>query len=324
LGAEFEDKIAGLEQSEARDYFEADTKGRTDVFDEYETAYIAEAYIGKLGLSGYIAEAMRNKYAALQSAVDDKAASNESLTLYFASDTAYKHFELHGIIFSFLILESGMLAALIMFLSLSYEHSSRTAHSVYSTRTGRHILRHKLLASLSAGQMAFAVLTGLTLAVYFAFNDYGNIWGSSVSSGFNYLIDMLIGGTRPFVTWRSYTVLTYLLAVLGLAALLTLCFGLIAFAIGAWTKNGYIGFLVFLIVNAACLVFAYLFPGRFPSYLTVLTPVWLWLKQPSWFTDGGADILWKNFETLGACASLVLLAGSCAVSAIMFRKRDIV
>ena len=323
LGTEFDEKIAELIPGETRDYFEADTVGKTDIFDGYDTAYIAEAYIGKLGFSGYIAEALRNKYAALQNAVDDKAAADESLTLYFANATSDKHFELHGVILRFLFAQCGILAALVMLLSLGYEHSSRTTHTVYATKTGRSIQRYKMVASLSVGMMAFAVLTGLTLAAYFAFNDYGNIWSSSVSSIYN-VIDDLLAGSRPFITWQSYTVLTYLLAVLGIAALLTVCFGLVAFIIGTWMKNSYIGYLVFLIINAGCIVAAVALSGKLPAYFFMLTPTWLWLKQPYWFTDGGADILWKNFEILGVCASLALLAGLCLFSARMFRKRDIV
>ena len=323
LGGQFDEKIAELEDNEMRDYLMADTKGVTDVFDGYETSYIANAYIERLNLPSYAADAMRNKYDALQVAVEVKAASNESQTLYFASSTPYKHFQLHGNIFRFLNVECGLLAALIMLLSLGYEVNNRTTHTVYATKTGRKIMLHKLFASLSGGIIAFTVLMGFTLAVYLAVNDYGNIWGSSVSSVYNVIDDLLVGGFRPFVTWQSYTVLTYGLAVLGISALLMLCFGLMAFVIGAWFKNNYIGFLVFLIVNAGCIVSAYAFSGRLLAYTTMLTPVWLWLKQPYWFSDGGADILWKNFEMLGVCVSLVLLVGLCVFSAKMFKKRDI-
>lgn len=323
LGEEFEGKIAELEPDELRDYFEADTRGKTDIFDGYSTAYIAEAYINKLGLSGYVAQTMRDKYDNLQKSVDEKAASDESMTLYFASATGERHMHLYRQTFMFLLLECGLIAALIVLLSLGYETNNRTTHTIYATKTGRNVICHKLFASLTTGGLAFAVLTALTLAVYFAFNSYGNIWDSSISSVFNVINDLLIGDVRPFVTWQSYTVLTYLLAQLGISALLVLCFTLMAFVIGLWLKNNYIGFLLFLIVNAGCLVFAFAFSGKLPSYAAMLTPVWLWLKQSIWFTDGGLDILWKNFETLGASVSLALLAGLCVFSATMFRKRDI-
>jgi hypothetical protein len=270
-----------------------------------------------------MADAMREKYAKLQKPVDEKAASDESLTLYFASATFDEHWYLYKVLMKFLLLECGLLAALVMLLSVGYENFNRTSHVVYATKTGRELIYHKLLAALSAGLLSFAVLTGLTLAVYLAFNDYGDIWGSSVSSGFNYIND-LIAGARPFATWQSYTVLTYLIAVLGISAALILCFALMAFVIGAWMRNSYYAFMVFLIANGACVALAIAFAPSLLQYCTMLSPVWLWLKVNQWFTDGEVDILWKNFETLGVFVSLIALAGLCAFSAVMFKKREIV
>lgn len=319
LGAEFEEKLAVLEPGELRDSLELDTTGMTDVFDGYDTAYIAEAYIKVLRLTGYAEKAIRDKYAKLQTAVDAKAMANESMTLYFASATKYKHDELHKDIMFILLLECGLLTALVALLSIGYENHHNTSHTIYATTTGRRIVYHKLLASLSAGMFAFAVLTLLTLGLYFALNDYGNIWDSSVSSGFNYIIDFL-AGSRPFATWQSYSVLTYLLAVLCISALLTLCFGHMAFIIGMWLKNSYMGFLIFIIINATTVVLSswYLF-----RYYAMLSPVWLWLKRSLWFTDGGPDILWRNFEMLGVCVSLSFLVVLCAFSFIIFKKRNI-
>jgi hypothetical protein len=322
LGTEFEKKTAGLDQSEMRDLLAEDTTGAIDIFDGYETAYIAEAYIRGLGLDGYAADAMREKYAKLQLSVDAKAATDESMTLYFAGATTYKHEGLHENTMLFLLLECVLLAALVVLMSVGYEFQNRTAHTVYATKTGRNIMFHKLFASLTAGLVAFTVLTSLTLALYFAFNDYGNMWGSSVSSVFHYLNDILAGGMRPFVTWQSYTVLTYLLATLGVSALLILCFAFMAFTVGILVKNSYIGFMIFLIINGGCVVFSFIVTGL-PQYIAVLSPVWLWLQRGLWFTDGGSSILWKNFEMLGVSAAFVILAVLCAVSIVFFRKRDI-
>jgi hypothetical protein len=91
---------------------------------------------------------------------------------------------------------------------------------------------------------------------------------------------------------------------------------------GTLIRNSYIGFLVILAVNAACVAIPIQRASQL-LYVLYLTPVWLWRKQPLWFTDGDGDIIWSRFETLGLAASLSLLAVICAVSAIYFRKRDI-
>jgi hypothetical protein len=182
---------------------------------------------------------------------------------------------------------------------------------------------HKLFAAIAAGLAAYAVLTVLTLGSYFVLNDYGATWQSSISSGFNYVTDVL-AGTRPFVTWHSFTVLTYLLAVIGVAAMVTLCFTLMAFCIGVWLKNSYSGFFIFLIFNGAVVALSTALPMTWLiKHALVLAPIWLWLKESLWFTDGGLDILWQNFEILGVSASLLLLTGLCVFSAFMFKRRDI-
>ena len=334
LGAGFDEKLAGLgaegfrnhiQEEEFKDYLQADTSGVEDVFDGYETYHIAEKYIGLSDLTGWKADALRDKYEKLQGAVDKKAASDESLTLYFAGYTYNKHKELFGFggMINRLVVECGLIAALTMLLSLGYENNNHTSHIVFATKTGRKIIYHKLFASVTAGLLAYVVLSLITLTVYFVVNDYGNIWDSSVSSVFNYIIDVDLS-CRPFVTWHSFSVLTYLFAVLGITALLSICFALIAFCIGTWFRNSYLGFLVFLLINASLITLILLLPGNSTmSFIIMLTPVLMWLQQAVWFTDGQINALWANFEIINTCISLVFLAGLCAFSVWAFRRRDL-
>lgn len=53
---------------------------------------------------------------------------------------------------------------------------------------------------------------------YFALWDYGGVWGASVSSQFNYLIESMV--RRPFFTWADFTVAGYLAASLAVEWLL--------------------------------------------------------------------------------------------------------
>lgn len=130
------------------------------------------------------------------------------------------------------------------------------------------------------------------------------------------------------MTWHSFSVLTYLLAMLGVAAGVILCFALSAFGIGIEVRNSYIAFLIFLAAHAAIIAIAVQIPQSWPGglamkYLAVLTPVGLWLKHGLWFTDGDVDIAWAHFEMLGLGVSLCAMAVFCLLSAIRFRKRDL-
>lgn len=327
LGKEFDARLeqlaADASQLEYKKRLQEETSGMPDVFEGYRTGYIAERYISALELSGGIARDMRNKYAALQQVVDEKASKDESMTLYFAGSTYWQHWKLFGNLMSWLLLEGALISVLMALLAVGHEHFNHTEQTVYATKRGRRILRPKLAASLATGLGAYILLALLTLTAYFCVNDYGGIWGSSVSSGFNYMHD-IAAGDRPYVTWHSFTVFTYFLAALGLSAGIIICCSLFGFVIGVLMRNGYLGFLVFLILCAACVAIPGLLPGNSRmKFVILLSPAWLWLKQLLWFTDGDFDILWRNFETVGLCASLLLAALLCLLSTVQFRKRDI-
>lgn len=332
LGESFRDRLSflttdGGREAQYLEWLKLETHGVTDVFEGYETGYIGERYIAAAGATGYFAQAMRDKYAALQKVVDGKAKRDESLSLYFAGATYARHQLLFKSLTGWLTTEGALIAALVALLSAGYEQICQTGDVVYSTRKGRRIMLPKLAASLTAGLGAYAILALLTLALYFGMNEYGEVWRSNVSSLFNYRVDW-IAGARPFVTWHSFSVLTYLLAVLGVGAGVVLCFSLMAFGIGMWVRNSYIAFLLFLAANAAMVAVPGLMPqtwtaGMAVRYFSMLTSVWLWLKHALWFTDGDMDILWAHFETLGLGVSLAALTAFCVLAGIRFGKRDL-
>src|SRR5690606_20762044 len=114
-----------------------------------------------------------------------------------------------------LLTEGALVSGLLVLLSVGYEQIHGTESIVYSTKKGRQVLRPKLAASVSAGLGVFALLALLTFLIYFSVNEYEGVWRSSVSSLFNYRID-LVTGNRPFITWYSFSILTYFMAMLGM------------------------------------------------------------------------------------------------------------
>ncbi len=331
LNQSFYEKLSRLTaadgQAEYLEQLQYETDGAADVFEGYDTKYIGEGYIGIWQATGPLAQAMRDKYSALQKAVNEKAARDESLTLYFAGATYNRHQQLFNDIMGWLLVEGALLAVLLVFLLVGYESIHKTGDVVYAAKKGRRILRIKMAVSLLAGLGAYVLMALFTLLAYFSLHDYGGTWGSSVSSLFNYRYD-IIGGYRPFVTWHSFSVLTYLAATLGMSAGLIVCFSLMAFGLAVLIRNHYIGFFVFLAANAAVIVLPMQMPktltiSLYSGYYAMLTPVWLWLKHSLWFTDGDVDILWPHFETLGFCVSLLALAAFCLLAGMYFRKRDL-
>lgn len=331
LDQSFYEKLSQVTASDkkAKYYLEQlkyETDGVTDVFEGYEVKDIADIYINVAGLSGFFAKTMRDKYTALQKVVEEKAERDESLTLYFAGATHHRHNFLFGTLTGWLFTEAVLVSVLLVLLSIGYENIHGTENLVYSTKKGRLVLRPKFAASVTVGFLAYALLALITLAVYFSKTEYGGVWRSSVSSLFNYRVD-LIAGIRPFVTWYSFNILTYLMAMLAMGAGVVLCFMLMAFSIGMLVRNSYMAFLVLLIANGVNVVLPMQVSQTLPIGLAVrcfsiLSPVWLWLKQGIWFTDGDIDIIWPHFEMFGLCMSLAVLTALCLLATNYFRKRD--
>lgn len=332
LDHSFNEKLSEItvcsEEAEYLEQLKSETLSINDVFDGYKTDETGERYIDAGKATGRFAESIRNKYSSLQKVVDEKAAKDESLTLYFAGGTYSRHQQLFNSAMGWLIIEGVLISSLLSFLSVEYEHTSKTEGIVYSTKTGRSIMFTKIGASISAGLLSYLILAVVTLLIYFGINSYGNIWGSNVSSAFNYRYD-IIAGYRPFITWHSFSVFSYLEAMLTAGAGLIICFSLMAFATGLLIKNNYIGFLVFMVANTAMTVLPFYTPDTMPMlsqyirYYSMLSPVWLWLKHGLWFTDGDMDIMWPHFETLGICISMLVLFIFYMCAATYFKRKDI-
>ena len=295
-----------------------------NVFEYYDTGEVAEAYIFMLGLTGRVAESMRAKFDALQTVVDENAIRGYSYSPYLGEHTQWLHIRLFGSfgIMGLLLLQGMLLAMLVNLLSVGYEQINNTEYSVYATKAGRRILRYKIAAGLIVSIGLYTVLSLVTLTIYFNVIDYSNVWGSSVSSGFNLLSDAF--STRPFTTWQSFTVKSYLLASMGVSLGLIVCFSLLGAIIGSFSKNGYVGFLAAVLINAVCVAVPMILSvNSYMHYIFHHTPIWLWLNSGLWFTDGGFITLWRNFELWGVGISLLILAALCILAVKKFEKRNI-
>jgi hypothetical protein len=150
----------------------------------------------------------------------------------------------------------------------------------------------------------------------------GGVWDSSVSSGFNFVTSLMF--TRPFVTWHSFTVGTYLLSTIGISFGLVLCFALMGYITGTLINNSYIGFLVLVLLNFATVGVAdQIFGANMPLFVISLSPIWLAFQRNMWFTDGGSSILWAHFETVGVMGSLAVLAVLCVLAWRLFKIKNL-
>lgn len=290
-----------------------------------DTADYAEAYVKKLGLTGFWADLMEAKYDALQPVVDRLAAEEADKDLYAGEVTNDLHRQLFEILFR-AVLTEGMLAAfLCMLLVLGAENLHGTDSLVFSTKRGREIVRPKIGVGFLCGIGSYILLAGGTLLVYFLIFDFSGIWNASVSSQFHTLADDVM--TRPFFTWGGFTVLEYLWMQLALGALLVAVFCMLGAFAGLLFRNTYAAFVAVLAAGFLLL----LLPGWFHSlnwaggaFAAGLSPFWIWNIQGSWFTDLGGNALWPWWEITGVIISLVLLCGLLFAAGHWHRRKDLV
>jgi len=296
-----------------------------NVFENHNTSEIAEGYISMLNLTGRVAERMQAKYAAMQPIADERAIFGDSFSPYFGEHTQIMHISLfHGVagVMGRLLLQGILLVVLLTLLAVGYEQINNTEHVVYATKIGRRILFNKIVACIVAGIGAYIILAAITLAVYFNMFGFRDVWGSSVSSGFNYIAS--ITGARPFITWHNLTVASYFIASIGLALGLQICFIFMSVIVGTLSKNVHIGFLMMVLVNAVCFALPLVIPRTlYAHFVPFHTPIWLWWNSHLWFTDGSMITLWRNFELWGLGVSFIALAAFCVLAARKFEKRNI-
>lgn len=326
LGDDFSERIDELsvspEEREMLDFLKEDTIEAVDHFDDYDITYVGEAYLNAIETNDYVEKKMRTKYASMQDVVHQKGKEDEALSLAHASATAHMHKTLFDTIIGWLIIEGMILSILIALFSAGFEKTNETEGIVFTTQTGRNVQINKLAASLVVGLGSYLLLTFVTLLAYFIVHDYSTLWQSYVSNIFNYRND-IIAGYRPFVTWQSHTILSYLLSKIGITLGLLVSFILSTFIVEMVIRNSYISFLIILIFNAIFIVLPMVLSNSILGFYAILSPVWLWLKHSVWFTDGDVDIMWKNFEIIGTSHSIVILILVISFVFYRFRRRDL-
>jgi len=292
-----------------------------DIFDGFDTGDIADTYVMRNALSGAEEERVRTKYANLQTVVDEKGAKDESLSLYFGGSSSYLHELLFQVVLGAITIEACAIALFAALISTGYENARSTEGIIYASKTGRNILRTKLVSSLATASVFFLLLAALTLALFFARFDWSAVWGENVSSLFNSAVNER---WKPFITWRSFTVQELLLESLGMAAGLAFCFTLLGFSVGALIRNSYTSCVAATMACGLMFVVEPIAPmGTIWRSVLNLTPVQLIVNISSWFTDGYGDILWANFEGLGLAASLSALAVLSLAAMYWFKRRNL-
>ena len=329
LGQRVDDGFsAGLAQrpaTENRAVLQEAVQGMTNLYQDYDLTPLSDFYQDYVKSSPLAARAMAQKYDRLAQRVDHLAQTGAAMDLYAGPITHESHQFLFGTLLRAVMGEGAILGMLATLYLLGYENLHRTESMAYTTRMGRRLLRRKLGVAVVLSLALHLLLALVTLGVYFLLWDYSGLWRASVSSQFNYLVDLLI--QRPFLTWTDFTLAGYLAAVLALGGGVTCACCLLAALCGSLVRNTYLAALALMLLcllplagTAACAQ-----GGLWMAfYLISIHPACLWLSCNAWFTELGLNALVPWQETQGLTLALLLLAAALWLALRHFQRKDMV
>ena len=323
-----EDFLAGLDalpDTENRVLLRPYVTGLENTLEGYDTGELTDFYQNLMEGDSLAQSWMAWKYDLLQDRVDHLAQTGAALDLYVGPITHDSHQYLYDTLFRAIVAEGILLGLLCALYLVGYEGMNGTRPLTCASRTGRRLWRCKALAALIAALGLYALLVLLTLGPYLILWDYGGIWSASVSSQFNYFVDMLY--SRPFLTWGDFTVGSYFAAMVAAGGALVAVFTLMGAVAGLLIGNTYgaaiaaaalcalmIGLSSFL-VNGLGLWWAYL--------LTTFSPAYLWLSISGWFTELGQGGLVPWQETAGLTLNLLVWGGFALLALRRFGRKDV-
>lgn len=321
---EFQTGLAALPDTENRELLRQSVVGLENTLEDYDTGELTDFYQSLMEGDRLAQSWMAWKYELLQDRVDHLAQTGAALDLYAGPITHDSHQYFYNTLFRVLLTESVLLGLLCALYLVGYEGLSGTQSLVCVSRTGRRLWKHKTLAALAAALGLYALLALFTLGPYLLLWDYRGIWDSSVSSQFNYFVDMLY--SRPFLTWADFTVESYFAAMIAAGGGLVAVFTLIGAVAGLLIRHTYgaaiaaAAFCALLLGLSSTLAAL----GLWSAYLlTTFSPVCLWLAINGWFTELGQMGLVPWQETVGLALNLLVWSGIALLALRRFGRKDV-
>lgn len=313
-----------MQQTENRDVLLEAVTGMTDEFDDFDVNSLSQYYESMVEESPTAVRWMQSKYEKLSARIAELAESNASLDLYAGPMTHDSHQFLFGTLLRAVSAESCILAALAVLYLFGYEKLNKTELTVCVSRIGRRLWWTKTAAGILAALAMVLLIAAVSLGVYFSLWDYSGVWSANVSSGFNYLEDVLM--VKPFITWGDFTVASYLAATLALIAAMTVISSLVSAITGTLIQNTYVAALVLLLICASGFALPVAFANLklWAAYeISAFLPVTIWTTQNIWFTESGVSSMLPWQETITAALGLLLFACFTGLALRRFYRKDI-
>ncbi|KAA0967006.1 hypothetical protein FQ087_05615 [Sporosarcina sp. ANT_H38] len=279
---------------------------------------VAEETITQTKVSGNAAKTLRNEYEEFSKRFEEMKQNEEHKEWFFAGNAYFMHKFLFKTVFLHIIIEALMLIILSTVLITNYEFENRTHLVTYGTPRGRRLMKDKLGASVLTAALLTTFILVITLSIYFTVFDYTNLWGSSISSAFNWEYNF------PHVAWWDLSIGFFLAGVVVIVYITMLLFSGLTFALTTLVKNSY----VTSILMAIFFVLALLIPGFMPTssnllFITGYNLSILVMNIPASFMGSSGLFMFKNFEWMTAVCWTIITIVLCVFSLKWFNKMDI-
>ncbi len=279
---------------------------------------VAENTITQNRLSGNAANTIRIEYEKFSKRFEEMKQNEEHKEWFFAGKAYFMHSFLFKKVFLHIAIEALMFIILSTALITNYEFENRTHLVTYGTTRGRRLMRDKLRASVVTAALLTTFLLAVTLSTYFAVFDYTNLWGTSISSAFNWEYNF------PYVAWWDLSVGLFLVGAIAIVSIAMLLFSGLTFALTTLVKNSYVA----AILMATFFVLAFLIPGFMPTssnllFITIYSLSTLVLNISASFMGSSGLVMFKNFEWMTLLCWTMITLVFCAFSLKWFSKKDI-
>lgn len=288
-----------------------------EVYSKVDIMGIAEGEIKKYGLSGKVADTVRNQYESFSKRFEQLIKNREHKNLFFLGQAYGMHSLLFKTLFKTILFEIIILVIFITAYLVNYEFDNNTQAIAYSTKRGRNLVKDKLYVSIFANILAATVILITGLGLYFIIFDYSRLWNVPISSYFNTDKNFI------YMSWWNMSFVQYLFSGIGLIYAITLLFTGIVFVIARAIRNNYIVFFIFAIIFGLALTTSIAPTNSNAIFIKSFTPFWLVMNPFIWFMEGGAFSTFKYYELFTVGIWVVLLLIFSILSIKRFKKQDI-
>ncbi|WP_341278595.1 ABC transporter permease subunit [Paenibacillus sp. FSL H8-0537] len=319
-GLFLEQEIARFHRLSLVQHYAARMQSIDEAYAKLDTSQLAKGQIQLHGLSGQAAEVLKERYAGLDTRLQQLEASGEHKHLFFDGQVYGTHSMLFKSLFRTLLFELMIIAVLLSVFLSKNEFEQHTHLLFYSSKHGRKLQTDKLLAALASTAVFTTIVVGITLSVYFLTFSYKGLWEVPISSFFTWEPGMIF----PFLTWRNLTFGEYFGCAVALMYGLQLIFAALAFVLGSFIRSSYLVYGSFAVLFGSLLLLGRVVPASSELlFYASFTPFHLMLNPHIWFTAGGAFNMIRDWEWMTAGGWAVVLTVLCYTCLKQFKRQNI-